>query len=71
MNNSTLQVHDHRKLLGHYKETCKTLELMMNDIKQQGYRIRGHRHEIYLNKPLYHATPDAWQTIVRLPIEES
>ncbi len=53
--------------IGPYSDEGPTIAALHRFIKQQGYRRRGHHHEIYLSDPR-RAAPERWRTIIRQPI---
>jgi hypothetical protein len=52
---------------GPYSEEGPTLQLLHDFIHEQGYRMRGDHHEIYLNDPR-RTKPENIRTILRHPI---
>lgn len=54
--------------MGPYRETGRTVERIVEDIREQGYRVNGDRYEIYVNPPECQPTPNQWKTIVRMPV---
>ncbi|BBH24422.1 hypothetical protein Back11_57670 [Paenibacillus baekrokdamisoli] len=56
---------------GHYRETERTLNDLINYAKSNGFEVVGERRELYLNQPMCHPTPDKWETIVRVQVKES
>lgn len=53
--------------LGPYAEEAPTIEKLHAYIDEQGYRLRGKHHEIYLSDPR-HSAPSRMKTILRQPI---
>ena len=49
--------------LGPYSEEEKSITKLNDFIKEQGYKHRGHHHEIYLNDPK-RTTPEKIKTII-------
>jgi len=56
--------------VGPYSEEEPTIERLHAFIAENGYRIRGLHHEIYLSDPRRTA-PERWRTIIRQPIEKA
>jgi hypothetical protein len=54
--------------LGPYSAEGPTIERLHAFVAEQGYRLRGKHHEIYLGDPR-RAAPDKLKTIVRHPVE--
>ncbi|KON30023.1 hypothetical protein AC482_04975 [miscellaneous Crenarchaeota group-15 archaeon DG-45] len=54
--------------VGPYSEEGPTIERLHAFISENGYRMRGRHHEIYLSDPR-RAAPERWRTIIRQPIE--
>jgi len=46
-----------------------TLERMKDFAKENGYKLRGSYHEIYISDPR-HTNPDKERTIIRYPIKK-
>lgn len=55
--------------VGPYSEERPTIERLHAFISENGYRMRGRHHEIYLSDPR-RAAPERWRTIIRQPIEK-
>lgn len=56
--------------VGHYRDTQITLQEIYDFVKEQGYKVKGNRREIYLNPAMAEChPPESWQTIVRVDIE--
>ena len=53
---------------GPYHEEGPTIKRIHNFIRDQGYRLRGKHHEIYLSDPR-RAAPNKLKTIIRQPFE--
>ncbi len=53
--------------VGSYEEEAATLEKLYTYIEQEGFKINGHHHEIYLSDPLKTA-PHKLKTILRYAI---
>ena len=56
--------------IGPYSEEEPTIAKLHEFIRENGYRTRGHHHEIYLSDPR-RAAPERWRTIIRQPIEKA
>jgi len=56
--------------IGPYAEEPRTIEKMMAFAQENGYRLRGKHHEIYLGDPR-RAKPENLKTILRYPIERA
>lgn len=54
--------------IGPYAEEAPTVQRLHDFIREQGLRLRGKHHEIYLGDPR-RAAPDKLQTIIRQPVE--
>jgi hypothetical protein len=55
--------------LGPYNEEGPTIQLLHDYITEQGYRMRGDHHEIYMSDPR-RSKPEKLKTIIRHPIEK-
>ncbi|MDF2571678.1 MAG: hypothetical protein K0R55_3282 [Sporomusa sp.] len=56
--------------VGHYRDTQQTLQEINSFVKEQGYKVKGNRREIYLTPAMADChPPDSWKTIVRVEIE--
>lgn len=55
---------------GPYQDEYKTLELMLAYAQEQGLKMHGLHHEIYLSDPRKTA-PDKLKTVLRLPVTKS
>ena len=55
--------------VGPYSEEGPTIERLHAFIAENGYRMRGIHHEIYLSDPR-RVPPERWKTIIRQPIEK-
>jgi hypothetical protein len=55
--------------VGPYSEEGPTIQLLHGYIAEQGYRMRGCHHEIYLSDPR-RSKPEKLKTIIRQPIEK-
>jgi hypothetical protein len=55
--------------IGPYAEEPRTIEKMMTFAQENGYRLRGKHHEIYLGDPR-RAKPERLKTILRHPVEK-
>ena len=56
--------------VGPYSEEGPTIELLHGWVEEQGYRLRGRHHEIYLNDPR-RTKPEKIRTILRHPVEKA
>lgn len=56
--------------VGPYAAEGPTIERLHRFVEEQGYRLRGHHHEIYLGDPR-RAAPDKLRTIIRQPVEKA
>lgn len=54
--------------VGPYSDEVQTIIELHEFVQQQGYRLRGHHHEIYLNDPRK-TEPAKLKTILRHPVE--
>lgn len=54
--------------IGPYAEEPRTIEKMKTFAQENGYRLRGKHHEIYLGDPR-RAKPETLRTILRHPVE--
>ena len=55
--------------VGPYSEEGPTIQLLHDYIQEQGYRMRGDHHEIYMSDPR-RSKPENLKTILRHPIEK-
>lgn len=55
--------------IGPYREEAPTINMLHTWIEEQGYRMRGDHHEIYLSDPRRTA-PEKLKTIIRHPLDE-
>lgn len=55
--------------VGPYSEEEPTIRRLHDFIDEEGYKMRGYHHEIYLSDPR-RAKPENIKTIIRQPIEE-
>jgi hypothetical protein len=56
--------------VGHYRDTQLTLQEINSFVKEQGYKVKGNRREIYLTPAMPECyPPNTWKTIVRVEIE--
>lgn len=55
--------------VGPYSEEGPTIQLLHGYIAEQGYRMRGDHHEIYMSDPR-RSKPEKLKTIIRQPIEK-
>lgn len=56
--------------IGPYKDEGPTITRLHSFIEEQGYRLRGRHHEIYLGDPRRTA-PERLRTIIRQPVEKA
>ena len=56
--------------IGPYSEEGGTIEILHRFIEENGYKMRGYHHEIYLSDPR-RAAPEKLKTIIRHPIEKA
>ncbi len=56
--------------IGPYAEEEPTIERLHEFIRGEGYRARGHHHEIYLSDP-NRTAPERLKTIIRQPVEKA
>jgi hypothetical protein len=54
--------------IGPYSDEPATIEKLHAFVAEQGYRLRGHHHEIYLGDPR-RAAPEKLRTVLRHPVE--
>jgi len=54
--------------IGPYSEEGETVAKLHRFIEENGYKPRGHHHEIYMTDPRRTA-PEKWKTIIRQPIK--
>ncbi len=54
--------------IGPYSEEGGTIEILHKFIEENGYKMHGYHHEIYMSDPR-RAAPEKWKTILRHPIE--
>lgn len=55
--------------VGPYSEEGPTIKKLHGFIKENGYKMRGLHHEIYMSDPR-RVPPERWKTIIRQPIEK-
>ncbi len=55
--------------VGKFSDEPRSQKILHGFIKEQGYRLRGTHHEIYLSNPRRTA-PEKWKTILRHPVEK-
>ena len=55
--------------IGPYSEEEPTIQKLHSFIEENGYKMRGLHHEIYLSDPR-RAKPERWKTIIRQPVEK-
>ena len=55
--------------VGPYSDEGPTIQLLHDYITEQGYRMRGDHHEIYMSDPR-RSKPEKLKTIIRHPIEK-
>ncbi|MDH5703407.1 MAG: GyrI-like domain-containing protein [Aigarchaeota archaeon] len=56
--------------IGPYSEEGETIAELHRFIEENGYKMRGHHHEIYMSDPRRTA-PERCKTIIRQPIEKA
>jgi len=56
--------------VGPYSAERPTIERLHRFVEEQGYKLRGRHHEIYLGDPR-RAAPEKLRTIVRHPVEKA
>ncbi len=56
--------------IGPYSEEEETVAKLHRFIEENGYKMRGHHHEIYMSDPR-RAAPEKWKTIIRQPVEKT
>jgi len=56
--------------VGPYSAEKPTIERLHRFVEEQGYKLRGRHHEIYLGDPR-RAAPEKLRTIVRHPVEKA
>ncbi len=54
--------------IGPFSEEQPTVDKLHSFIEEQGYKLRGHHHEIYMSDPR-RSKPENLKTIIRHPIE--
>lgn len=54
--------------IGPYSEEAPTIERLHNFAEEQGFKLRGKHHEIYLGDPRRTA-PEKLKTVIRQPVE--
>jgi hypothetical protein len=54
--------------IGPFSKEGPTIEKLHNFIKENGFKLVGKHHEIYLSD-IRKATPEKWKTIIRQPIK--
>lgn len=54
--------------IGPFSEEESTIEKVHNFIKENGFKLTGKHHEIYLSD-IRKAAPEKWKTIIRQPIK--
>ena len=54
--------------IGPFSEEESTIEKVHNFIKENGFKLTGKHHEIYLSD-IRKAAPENWKTIIRQPIK--
>jgi hypothetical protein len=55
--------------IGPYSEETSTINRLHSWVAEQGYRLRGNHHEIYMSDPR-RTSPDKLKTIIRHPVEK-
>ena len=56
--------------IGPYSEEGPTIAKLHKFVQENGYKLRGYHHEIYMSDPRRTA-PEKWKTIIRHPIEKA
>lgn len=56
--------------VGPYSAEAPTIERLHRFVEEQGYKLRGRHHEIYLGDPRRTA-PERLKTVIRHPVEEA
>ncbi len=56
--------------VGPFSEEGDTIAKLHKFIQENGYKMRGYHHEIYMSDPRRTA-PERWKTIIRQPIEKA
>jgi hypothetical protein len=56
--------------IGPYSEELPTINMLHDWVIDQGYRLRGDHHEIYLSDPRW-SKPENLKTILRHPVEKN
>jgi hypothetical protein len=56
--------------MGPYADEPHTIKILHSYARDNGYRLRGKHHEIYLGDPR-RAKPENLKTVIRQPIEKS
>ena len=56
--------------IGSFSEEGETIAKLHRFIEEEGYKMRGYHHEIYMSDPRRTA-PEKWKTIIRQPIEKA
>ncbi len=54
--------------VGPFSEEGETIAKLREFIEENGYRVRGYHHEIYMSD-VRRTAPERWKTIIRQPIE--
>ena len=54
--------------IGSYSDEAPTINMLHEWVEEQGYRLRGDHHEIYLSDPR-RAAPEKLKTIIRHPLD--
>lgn len=55
--------------IGPYSEEGPTVKRLHDFIKENGYKMRGLHHEVYMSDPR-RVPPERWKTIIRQPVEK-
>jgi len=56
--------------IGPFSEEGETIAKLHKFIEENGYKMRGYHHEIYMSD-IRRAAPEKWKTIIRQPIEKA
>ena len=56
--------------IGPYSEENRSQKILSEYIKKEGYSLRGHHHEVYLNNP-QRTAPNKIKTLLRHPVEKT
>ena len=56
--------------IGPFSEEGETIAKLHKFIEENGYKMRGYHHEIYMSD-IRRAAPEKWKTIIRQPIKQA